>query len=213
MKTVSSLTVSSHDFTAVVKEQLTRLQTFITDTLRVLETPIDTVGITTQLSSLPSTSQSSPLPSTLPEDVAHITTQSSPLPSTLPEDVAHITTQSSPLPSTLPEDVAHITTQLSSLPSTLPEDVAQITTQLSPLPSTLPEDVAYITTQLSSLPSTLPEVSTASEKEIVKKRKPIKAAPIPTQGPSIPTPLLTSKNNRVTAAVVTGTTEKSTEVS
>ena len=159
MKTVSSLTVSSHDFTAVVKEQLTRLQTFITDTLRVLETPIDTVGITTQLSSLPSTSQSSPLP------------------------------------------------------STLPEDVAQITTQLSPLPSTLPEDVAYITTQLSSLPSTLPEVSTASEKEIVKKRKPIKAAPIPTQGPSIPTPLLTSKNNRVTAAVVTGTTEKSTEVS
>lgn len=114
MKTVSSLTVSSHDFTAVVKEQLTRLQTFITDTLRVLETPIDTVGITTQL---------------------------------------------------------------------------------------------------SSLPSTLPEVSTASEKEIVKKRKPIKAAPIPTQGPSIPTPLLTSKNNRVTAAVVTGTTEKSTEVS
>jgi hypothetical protein len=207
MKTVSSLTVSSHDFTAVVKEQLIRLQTFITDTLRDLETPIDTAGMTTQSSPLPSTSQSSPLPSTLPEDVAHITTQLSPLPSTLPEDVAHITTQLSPLPSTLPEDVAHITTQLSPLPSTLPEDVAHITTQLSSLPSTLPEDVAHITTQLSPLPSTLPEVSTAgvtSEKEIVKKRKPIKAAPLPTQGPSTPT----SRPEEVTTLVVRNISSK-----
>jgi hypothetical protein len=47
MKTVSSLTVSSHDFTAVVKEQLTRVQTFITDTLRVLETPTDVADVTT----------------------------------------------------------------------------------------------------------------------------------------------------------------------
>jgi hypothetical protein len=65
MKTVSSLTVSSHDFTAVVKEELTRLQLFITDTLRVLETPTDAADITTQ---------SSPLPSTLPEDAAAVVT-------------------------------------------------------------------------------------------------------------------------------------------